>query len=105
MGGPFVGVIAHSLRFIVIPDPPALGPDRGIGHLRLAKIMIIIESRLPPLTRRQTRNNRNHHRRHRKVCAHLGIRLVPVNVYLLSILFFNIGMLRYQSICNNRVVV
>ena len=38
-------------------------------------------SRLPPLTRRQTRNNRNHHRRHRKVCAHLGIRLVPVNVY------------------------
>ena len=40
-------------------------------------------SRLPPITRRQTRNNRNHHRRHRKVCAHLGIRLVPVKVYLL----------------------
>lgn len=39
-------------------------------------------SRLPPLTRRQTRNNRNHHRHHRKVCAHLGIRLVSVNVYL-----------------------
>jgi len=39
--------------------------------------------RLPPLTRRQTRNNRNHHRRHRKVCARLGIRLVPVKVYLL----------------------
>ena len=38
-------------------------------------------SRLPPLTRRQTRNNQNHHRRHRKVCAHLGIRLGPVNVY------------------------
>ena len=32
-------------------------------------------SRLPPLTRRQTSHCRNHHRRHRKVCAHLGIRL------------------------------
>ena len=70
----------------VTPSPPASTnppgtptvprPHRKLLHAQQTG------SRLPPLTRRQTRNNRNHHRRHRKVCAHLGIQLVSVNVYL-----------------------
>ena len=59
------------------PHPLSRRPNRKLLHGQQTG------SRLPPLTRRQTRNNRNHHRRHRMVCAHLGIRLVPVNDYLL----------------------
>ena len=32
-------------RFSVMPDLPALGPDRGIVHLPSAKVVIIIEKR------------------------------------------------------------
>ena len=48
------------------PHPLSRRPHRKLLHGQQTG------SRLPPLTRRQTRNNRNHHRRHRKVCAHLG---------------------------------
>lgn len=73
----------HSLRHprhlplpIRPPHPLSRRPNRKLLHGQQTG------SRLPPLTRRQTRNNRNHHRWHRKVCAYLGIRLVPVRVYL-----------------------
>ena len=58
--------------------PECTSPHRKLLHRQQTG------SRLPPLTRRQTRTSRNHHQRHRKVCAHLGIRLVPVRVYLVS---------------------
>ena len=48
------------------PYPLSHRPHRKLLHIQQTG------SRLPPLTRGQTRNNRNHHRRHRKVCAHLG---------------------------------
>ena len=34
-----VDMSVHSDRFIVMSDPTALGPDRGIGHLPSAKVV------------------------------------------------------------------
>lgn len=39
-----VDMSVHSDRFIVMSDPTAFGPDRGIGHLPSAKVVIIIEN-------------------------------------------------------------
>ena len=39
-----VDMSVHSDRFIVMSDPTALGPERGIGHLPSAKVAIIIEN-------------------------------------------------------------
>ncbi len=43
-----VDMSVHSDRFIVMSDPTALGPDRGIGHLPSAKVVIIIENQNRP---------------------------------------------------------
>ena len=62
---------------------PQHPPRKTLPRRHPPRIRLHPRPRQPLLTRRQTRNNRNHHRRHRKVCAHLGIRLVPVKVYFL----------------------
>ena len=77
----FFCYISENERFRHPPRPQH--PRQTLPRRHPPRIRLHPRPCLPPLTRRQTRNNRNHHRRHRKVCAHLGIRLVLVKVYFL----------------------